>query len=131
MTAQTDRLDKTLDPDDWDEFRELAHRITDDVVVYLRDIRQRPVWQPVPREIEATARRPLPEDGQPVDEVYEEFLSNVLPYNMGNIHPRFWGWVMGSGAPVGVLADFLASAMNTQLGGADHMGSRMEAQVIS
>ena len=131
MVIDTQKLDKTLDPESWDDFRVLAHRVADDVVDYLQDIRERPVWQPIPDDVALSARQPLPREGQPADEVYEEFLSNVLPYNMGNVHPRFWGWVMGSGAPMGVLADFLASAMDTQLGGAEHMGSRIEAQVIA
>ncbi len=49
---------------------------------------------------------------------------------MGNIHPRFWGWVIGAGTPLGALADFLGSAMNPNMGGGDHGANYVEAQVI-
>jgi glutamate/tyrosine decarboxylase-like PLP-dependent enzyme len=49
---------------------------------------------------------------------------------MGNIHPRFWGWVMGGGTPLGVLADMLAASMNPNLGGGEHSAVHVEAQVI-
>ena len=41
--------------------------------------------------------KPLPRGPQPPEEVYEEFFEQILPYPVGNIHPRFWGWVFGTG----------------------------------
>ena len=32
---------------------------------------------------------------------------------MGNIHPRFWGWILGTGTVTGAFAEFLSGAMNT------------------
>ena len=65
-----------------------------------------------------------------MSEVYGGFKQFVLPYPTGNIHPRFWGWVMGNGTPVGMLADMLASAMNCHVSGYDQAASLMERQVI-
>ncbi|MEX2238912.1 MAG: pyridoxal-dependent decarboxylase [Dehalococcoidia bacterium] len=128
----TDRLtrEKTLDPESWGDFRALGHRMVEDIADYLENIRDRPVWQAVPDEVAATMQQPVPVEGAGEEAAYDEALRNVLPYNMANVHPRFWGWVMGSGAPIGVLGDFLASALNSQLGGADHMPSRVELQVV-
>ena len=42
---------------------------------------------------------------------------------MGNIHPRFWGWVMGNGTPLGMLAEMLAAGMNPNMGGGEHGAS--------
>jgi len=53
-----------------------------------------------------------------------------MAYPMGNIHPRFWGWVMGNGTPLGMLADMLAAGINPNMGGGDHAGNRVEMQVI-
>lgn len=122
--------EKSIDPEDWKQFAALAHRMVDDMVEHMSTISEKPVWQPVPDAIAATMSQPLPNKGQPDASVYEEVLDNILPYSMANTHPRFWGWVMGSGAPIGVLGDFLASALNPQLGGADHMPPRVEVQVI-
>jgi aromatic-L-amino-acid/L-tryptophan decarboxylase len=49
---------------------------------------------------------------------------------MGNIHPRFWAWYMGNGTILGALGDFLASVMNPNVGGGNHVANLVEAQVI-
>jgi glutamate/tyrosine decarboxylase-like PLP-dependent enzyme len=55
----------------------------------------------------------------------------VLPYPVGNTHPRFWGWVLGTGTASGALAELLAAAMNTNTGGLDHHSAvYVEKQVI-
>jgi glutamate/tyrosine decarboxylase-like PLP-dependent enzyme len=62
--------------------------------------------------------------------VYESFKSAVLPYPTGNIHPAFWGWVMGTGTPVGMLADMLASGMNAHVAGYEQSAALVERQVL-
>ncbi|MHA2306371.1 MAG: pyridoxal phosphate-dependent decarboxylase family protein, partial [Candidatus Hodarchaeales archaeon] len=52
------------------------------------------------------------------------------PYPLGNIHPRFWGWVYGTGTPFGVLAGILSSTLNSDTGGGEHILSYVESQVI-
>ena len=49
----TDQHYETLDPDNWDAMRALAHRMVDDAITYLETVRERPVWQPIPEEIAA------------------------------------------------------------------------------
>ena len=83
---------ETLDPADWEPVRHLAHRIVDDAVDYVRDVRQRPVWQNMPADVRARYRAPAPQQGQPLEEVYAEIVTDLLPYPLGNIHPRFWMW---------------------------------------
>jgi len=73
---------------------------------------------------------PLPTTPSDLEEVYEEFRRYVLPYPTGNIHPRFWGWVMGNGTPTGMMAEMLAAAMNSNLGGLAQAGGHVETQVI-
>ena len=119
-----------LDPADWERFRALAHAALDDAVDYLRDVRERPAWQPVPAEIKARFDEGLPQRGMPLEDVYREFVHAILPYATGNIHPRFWGWVHGSGTPSGALADFLAAVMNSNVGGRDHGAVYVERQVV-
>ena len=83
---------ETLDPEDWDAMRALAHRMVDDAISYLQTVRERPVWQAVPAEVAARLATPAPREPQGADAVYQEFTETILPYPMGNIHPRFWGW---------------------------------------
>jgi glutamate/tyrosine decarboxylase-like PLP-dependent enzyme len=127
------QLDETLDPATpaaWDELRLLGHRMVDEMFDYLRTVRERPVWRPMPDEAKARMRQPLPRAPQDPADVYADFISDVLPYPMGNIHPRFWGWVIGTGTPLGALADFLASVFNPNNGGGEDIANYVEVQVI-
>src|SRR5579859_6360848 len=105
--------------------------MVDDMLTYLESVRERPVWQPTPAEIQADLNQPLPIEGQGAEQTYEDFVRDVLAYPMGNIHPRFWGWVMGPGTPLGVMADMLAAGLNPNMGGGAHAGNFVEAQVIA
>jgi aromatic-L-amino-acid decarboxylase len=125
-----DYPEETLDPQDWDEMRALGHRMVDDMLTYLQTVRERPVWQPIPDRVKQHLKVPLPVEPQGVAEAYQDFVTNVLPYPMGNIHPRFWGWVMGTGTPFGVLADMLAATMNPNMGGGEHVANDVEHQVL-
>lgn len=122
---------ETLDPENWAEMRALAHRIVDDAIGYLETVGERPVWQPVPDETALQFDGPAPRQPAGAIAVYEEFLKNVLPYPLGNIHPRFWAWYMGNGTMFGALADFLAAVMNSNLGGGNHVANLVEGQVIN
>ena len=120
-----------LDPADWESYRSLAHRMLDESLDYLRDVRERPTWTPTPRDVKAEIHgEPLPRRGLGEAAAYDDFLRLVRPYPNGNIHPRFWGWVMGTGTPQSAMADFLSSVINPQMGGLEHAPVFVEQQVI-
>ena len=119
-----------LDPANWDAFARLAHGAVDDMVDFLRSVRERPVWSPPSPEARRDLEDPLPLDPQPLDGVYSQFRRSILPFPTGNIHPRFWGWVMGTGTAEAMLADLLASAMNNHLAGYDQSGVLVEQRVL-
>lgn len=120
----------TLDPADWPTLRKQGHQMLDDVLDYLEHINARPVWQPIPPEVRADFRHPLPQSPTALAEVHETFLREVLPYAVGNAHPGFMGWVHGGGTPVGMLAEMLAAGLNANLGGRDQMPVEVERQVL-
>src|ERR1700690_3711588 len=122
--------EESLDPQDWEAMRMLGHRMVDDMLAYLQTVRDRPAWQPMPDRVKENLKKPLPTDPQSPEDVYHDFVENVLPYPLGNIHPRFWGWVMGNGTPFGALAEMLAATMNPNLGGGDHAANNVELQVL-
>jgi glutamate/tyrosine decarboxylase-like PLP-dependent enzyme len=109
-----DRLkeEETLDPENWDELTALAHNMVDDMMAFLKNIRKHQI-SPVTEEVLKRIQQPLPFKPQGYEQVYKEFLENVLPYPVPGIHPYFWGYVMGTGSPLGVLAEMLAAAMNS------------------
>jgi glutamate/tyrosine decarboxylase-like PLP-dependent enzyme len=122
--------EESLDPADWEQFRRLGHRMLDDAIDWLEHVRQRPVWQPLPDSARVALRQPLPRAPEGAEAAYEAFRRHVLPYPMGNVHPRFWAWVMGTGTPMGALADMLASTMNPNMGGGEHAPNHVEVQVL-
>ena len=124
-------LDKEhLDPQNWEDARALMHRMVDDAIDYLRDIRQRPTWQEMPEEVTKQFETQYPLQGTSAEEVYQDLKDWVMPYAMGNIHPKFWAWYMGAGTWSGAVGDFWASVINPNLGGAMHSGTMVERQVI-
>jgi aromatic-L-amino-acid/L-tryptophan decarboxylase len=131
MTSlETLRTEESLDPEDWDELRSLGHRMVDDLLTYLQTIRERPVWRPIPADVRSFFKGPVPRKPEGAEQAYADFREQVLPHPMGNIHPRFWGWVMGTGTPMGALAEMLAAGMNPNMGGGDHVANLVEAQVL-
>jgi aromatic-L-amino-acid decarboxylase len=123
--------EESLDPEDWQSMRQLGHRMIDDMMAYLEKVDQRPVWKPIPDQVKTRLQAPLPLEPQDVEKVYEKFVTDVLPYPMGCIHPRFWGWALGTGTPLDMLAEMLAAAMNSNTGGGDHVANYVEAQVLN
>ena len=119
-----------LDPENWDALRRQAHQMLDDTLDYIADIRERPVWRPIPVEERERFRAGLPEEPTALSEVYQEFAEHVLPYAAGNVHPGFMGWVQGGGTAVGMLAEMLAGGLNANLGGRDHMPVEVERQIV-
>jgi glutamate/tyrosine decarboxylase-like PLP-dependent enzyme len=123
-------MTSSLDPENWDSFRAACHRAVDDMVDWWAGAAERSVWRPVPESVKTALAAPLPRQGAELEEVYARFAELVLPYPTGNTHPRFMGWVHGSGTPVGALAEFLAGALNANLGGRDHAPVYVERQVV-
>jgi len=124
--------EKNLDPDNWDEFQKLAHRVVDDLVDYLKTVGDRPVWKALPSDSKNLFSESLPITGSPESEVYEEVKNHILPYPTNNIHPRFWSWVGGTGTPSQLIADMVISAMNSGSLGLDETAStHVELQLLS
>ncbi len=123
--------EETLDPADWESTRALGHRMVDDMLDYLQHLREREPWRRPTDAARAACEATLPRVGVPAEQVYADFRAHVLPYPTGNIHPRFWGWVMGTGTPIGMLAEMLAAGMNPNVGGFDDGATLVENQVLA
>lgn len=128
MTTQQTTV--TLDPDNWDDLRTLGHRMLDDMFDYLQHIGEQPAWKEPTSDVKDHLAQPLPREGQPAEAVYAEFLQYILPYNNGNVHPRFFSWVQTTGTPLGMLADMLASGMTPNVTIGDHAAMYVDKQVI-
>jgi glutamate/tyrosine decarboxylase-like PLP-dependent enzyme len=120
----------SLDPENWQDFRQQGHRMLDDMLDYIENLRDRPVWQPIPSEVRAVFAAPLPKQPGDLTEAHQSFMQDVLPYAIGNSHPGFMGWVHGGGNPVGMLAEMLAAGLNANLGGREQIPVEVERQLL-
>lgn len=124
--------ESSLDPDDWEALRTVGHRALDDAIDYLQTVNERPVWQPLPAAAKALFAEATPRQGSSHAEVYEQIRQHIMPYPTGNIHPRFWSWVGGTGTPTQLIADIVASAMNAGALGFDEVASTyVELQLLT
>lgn len=128
VTAVTE---ESLDPGDWEALRRLGHRMVDDLVQFQRTIGDQRVWTPAPPEVRRTWEDALPQDGVGAAAAYDQFRETILPYGIGNLHPRFWGWVTGTGSPGGMLAGLMAGGMNAHAAFGDQVATHIERQVLS
>ena len=137
MSAKPEKManeqchERSMDPDDWGALRSLGHQALDDMIDYLETVRERPAWAPLPDETRALFDEPIPDTPIPMEEAYEQIKRHVLPYPTGNIHPRFWSWVGGTGTPNQLIADLVVSAMNSGNLGFDNVASTyVELQLL-
>jgi glutamate/tyrosine decarboxylase-like PLP-dependent enzyme len=117
------------------DFRVLGHRLVDRVAAFLESLPSRPV---APGESPAHVRqaleseRSLPQAGADPSELLERAADLLFAHSVFNGHPRFWGYVTSSAAPIGALGDLLASAVNPNVGAwpLSPMASEIEAQTV-
>jgi glutamate/tyrosine decarboxylase-like PLP-dependent enzyme len=111
------------------ELRRLGALAADAVASHRELLLERPVFG----KVGADARlfdEPVPEDGRPFEEVLAFVREHVLPFPMGNSHPRFYGFINATADPVGAMADWLAATMNPNCWGGDHAAIHVEASVL-
>jgi len=93
-----------------DQFRRLAARVTDLAANYLQNLDQRAISPATSgAETERLFQSDLPEQG--LGEEAFNALEDVIRLSRAQ-NGRFFGYVLGSGEPVGALADLLASVLN-------------------
>lgn len=72
-----------------------------------------------------------PSDPEPAYSVYEECVRSILPYRIGNTHPRFRGWVAGCGTVMRMFAEILAASTDAVSGAFSYLPNNYaELQVI-
>ncbi|HYB52236.1 MAG TPA: pyridoxal-dependent decarboxylase, partial [Thermoanaerobaculia bacterium] len=112
-----------------DEVRRMGRAAADAVAEHREKLLSRPVFGKVGAGA-ALFDEPVPEEGRPFEEVLAFVREHVLPYPMGNSHPRFYGFINATADPVGVTADYLSAAMNPNCWGGDHAAIHVEDRVM-
>jgi aromatic-L-amino-acid/L-tryptophan decarboxylase len=99
------------------EFREVGHRVVDLLSDYFEHIEEKRVFPDVePTFLTSLFDEPLPEASLPAEQVLNEIQEKLLPYCTHVGHPGYMGLITPSPNPVGVVADFICSALNQNIG---------------
>jgi aromatic-L-amino-acid decarboxylase len=125
----------TMNDNKWnwpsDEIKRVGYRVVDMISDYLTTLPDRPAFQPCPPDlIGRFADGPVPQVGEGVDTLLDEFAATVAAFPFGNGHPRFFGWVNSPPTIIGVFAEALAAAMNPSCAGGNHAAIFIERQVL-
>ena len=120
---------------DAEEFRRAGHALVDSVAAFLTSLPQRPVTRGetpdvVQRLVHAEAR--LPDQGADAGALLRDAAALLFDHSLFNGHPRFFGYITSSPAPIGMLGDFLAAAVNANVGGwrLGPVATEIEAQTV-
>jgi aromatic-L-amino-acid/L-tryptophan decarboxylase len=117
------------------EFRELAAQLIDRIADFLDSLPQRPVTRaesPAVVRQALAAQRTLPERGADPAQLLHHAADLLFDHSLFNGHPRFWGYITSSAAPIGALGELLAAAVNPNVGAwlLSPMASEIEGQTI-
>jgi aromatic-L-amino-acid/L-tryptophan decarboxylase len=116
-------------------FRLLGHRLVDQVAGFLESVPLGPVTRD---ESPSTVREalsltgPLPESGMDPGPLLEQTTRLLFAHSLLNGHPRFFGYITAPPAPIGILGDFLAAAVNPNVGAwtLSPAATEIEAQTV-
>ena len=102
---------------DAQEFREMGHQVVDMLAKYFEQIEEKPVFPDVePALLAKLFDEPLPERSSPAENVLKEIQEKLLPFCTHVGHPGYMGLITPSPNPAGVVADFICSALNQNVG---------------
>src|SRR5262245_33329194 len=116
-------------------FKTLGHRLVDQLADLLASIPSRPVAPgATPRTVRAAldVQAGLPEHGTDPGPLLEQTARLLFEHSLFNGHPRFFGYITASPAPIGMLGDLLAAGLNSNLGGwtLAPAGTEIELQTV-
>ena len=99
------------------EFRNVGHQVVDFLAGYLEDIEGKRVFPDVePRRVNELFAESLPQGPSSAESVLKELEAKLFPYCTHVGHPGYMGLITPSPNPVGILADFICSAINQNVG---------------
>ncbi|HKQ62170.1 MAG TPA: pyridoxal-dependent decarboxylase [Candidatus Polarisedimenticolaceae bacterium] len=117
-----------------ERFRELGHALVEEIAAFLASLPGRAVTRDAaPRELRALLPAGgVPQRGSDPGELLREAAPLLFEHSLFNGHPRFFGYITSSAAPIGALADLLAAAINPNVGGwqLSPLASEIELQCV-
>jgi aromatic-L-amino-acid decarboxylase len=115
-------------------FRDIGHKLVDQIAQFLESMPDRKVTSDF-AAVDLRHKLPtgsLPAAGADPAKLVADAASLVIENSLFNGHPRFMGYITSSAAPIGALADLLASSVNPNVGAwvLSPIASEIEAQTV-
>src|SRR5580704_12841341 len=99
------------------EFCDLGHRVVDLLAEYFDQIEGKRVFPDVaPGTVNQLFGESLPLDPSSPNNLLDELEHKLLPYCTNVGHPGYMGLITPSPNPMGIIADFICSAINQNVG---------------
>ncbi len=116
-------------------FRALGHRLVDQLAELLDGVpRGRVTRDQSPSAVRQALDLcgPLPETGTDPAALLERTAGMLFEHSLFNGHPRFFGYITAAPAPIGMLGDLLAAAVNANVGAwtLSPAATEIEAQTV-
>jgi glutamate/tyrosine decarboxylase-like PLP-dependent enzyme len=120
---------------DAEQFRALGHALVDQIASLLESVPRGPVTRDEsPSDVRAALglNGGLPDEGSDAATLLTTTAGQLFEHSLFNGHPRFFGYITSSPAPIGMLGDLLASAINPNVGAwkLSPAASEIEGQTI-
>ncbi len=117
-----------------EDFKKTGQQLVDAISNFIETINEKPVTTgETPKQIQQLlGNASLPDDGIAVSEIVATSTDLLLEHSLLNGHPKFFGYITSSPTPIGALADFLAAAVNPNVGAniLSPMATAIEKQTI-
>lgn len=110
--------------------RDVLHDAADRLLDRVRDSSLGPVWQEMPEDVAQNLLGSLRPEGVGAGPAWDLLREEILPYGVGNTHPRFMGWVHGAGTAGGLVAALAEAAMNANVGGRNSGAAQVERAIL-
>ena len=100
---------------DIDEFRKHGHQLIDWMADYMDTVEKLPVRSQVkPGEISNRLKEKPPTNGEPMENIIDDFKTTILPGITHWQHPRFFAYFPANSSPPSVLAEMLTATLGAQ-----------------
>jgi aromatic-L-amino-acid decarboxylase len=99
------------------EFREFGHQLVDRIAAYFDDLEDTALFPDIdPAKLNEMFSEAVPSNEMPAADMMGELEQKLLPYCTHVSHPGYFGLITPTPLPIGALGDFLASALNQNVG---------------
>lgn len=117
-----------------DEFKKIGYQLIETLSDFIDTIDEKPVTTgETPKQIQTVlGNASLPEQGTSVSELFSKTSDLLLNHSLLNGHPKFFGYITSSPAPIGALADLLSAVVNPNVGAniLSPMATAIEKQTV-